>query len=167
MDAQQQINLVYSQEALRRDLDKAGAIYAAHCVAHSEHGSRLVTALFTVILRDIPNLAGRSMAEIARGLREPGDPSEVILWDYPAGQAIVHGQHAMASWRGTTKAVRSAQVMFKMPNEEQLAILGLSTSDLEDWQDFAQIIHNIAQTVSFTRPSTKEPNIGDALNGGL
>ncbi|RZQ62748.1 hypothetical protein [Amycolatopsis suaedae] len=165
-DVSQRANAVFAQEALLGQLARAGAVYAAHCIARSEHEPhRIVTGLFTVLVQEPPGLSEQSMATIARGLHEPGEPSETLLLDYPAGQAIVHGEQRLVTFNGGTQSMRQAQVIFRLPDLQRLAIFSMSTSDIDDWEDFAGILDGIARSVSFTPPSDPNSALRNALDG--
>lgn len=167
IDERQQLSLVYAQEALHRQLAEAGAVYAAHCNVRSEHAPRLATALFAVMVTDVPALADQSMTVIARGMTEPGQPTEVLLADYPAGQAVVRGEQLLVHWNGKSHSMRQAQVMFRLPDRRRLATLSMSSSHLEDWDDFVSVLNQIARTVTFVNPHTAMPTISNVLSGGL
>ncbi|OLT48364.1 hypothetical protein BJF85_12575 [Saccharomonospora sp. CUA-673] len=167
LNPQQQADLIFAQEALYRDLAKTGAIYAAHCVASSEHNQGLVSALFTVIIQDLPQSHGHSLEQIARGLREPGSPVEVLTSTYPAGLAIAHGRELSVKFNGQHQTMRSADIMFMMPTQDQLAIFSISTSNIADWDSFMSILDGIAMTVSFSPPNESASSIGSILSGGV
>lgn len=166
IDPRQQLNLVFAQEKLHSQLSEAGAVYAAHCVARSEYASRIVTALFAVIVQEVPGLADQSMNVIARALTNPGQPTEVLLLDFPAGQAVVRGEQLHVEWNGHSHSMRQAQIMFRLPDKMRLAILSMSSSHLEDWEHFTGILNEIAKSVSFTEPTTATSKISATLDGG-
>lgn len=162
-----QAHAVLSQESLVSSLRQTGAIYAANFVASSELvPTRLVSALFTVVVREPYGLADQSLTEIARGLQENGSHSETLLVDYPAGPAIAQGEHHLVRWNGQSLQIRQSTIIFQFPGRRRLAMIGISSSDLDDWDDFVGVLDGIARTVSFTRPSTGSSSVVNVLDGG-
>lgn len=59
--------------------------------------------------------------------------------------------------------VRQAQVIFPFPDGKRIAILGVSSESVEDWEHFVAILNGIASSFSFVDPSKR--TIGDRLAG--
>jgi len=163
-----QAHAALAHEALIKNLAQIDATYAAIFTSRSETlPARLISALFTVIIRDAPEITGHTMATIAHGLREPGGRTETLLVDYPAGEACVHGEQHLIRWNNQEQTARQAQTIFRLPDDRRIAILGITSSCLDDWEDLVGLLDDICHTVTFTDPADTPTSIGGILDGGL
>lgn len=148
------------QELMLGRLIDAGVVYCAQAFAHSEVDThKLCTAQFTIIVRELSLPHGQSLSLLANGLRDPGDPREVATVQYPAGEAVVIGEELevkpsiTASGQPNTKSyrMRQAQIIMPLPARQRVAIIGTSSTDLEDWEHFVRMLNEIAHSVSFRK----------------
>lgn len=161
LTAEQALHLVYTQEQMLAKLWDEGAVYVGQCVARSDaEPTSLSTAQFTVLVKGAELHAEQPLAAVAGGLRKPGEPREIIFADYPAGEALVVGEELTARTPfsplgrpvSTHHRLRQAQVILPFPDKRRLAIIGVSSEALEDWQSYVEILDGIARSVSFTEP---------------
>lgn len=149
------------QQSMLARLVEAGAVYVAHAVARSEaNPDRLCTAQYTVLIRDVE--VPESLSILANGMKERGEPRETAVVEYPAGEAVVVGEELeirpemTAGGRPNTESyrMRQAQVLLPFPNRRRLAVIGVSSSNLEDWDNFVRMLDDIANSASFKPPAS-------------
>jgi hypothetical protein len=151
--------MVYAQEMMLRGLVEQGAVYVAQCVARSEvDATRLCVGQFFILVQKADLHGPRPLATIASGLRTPGDPREIAFVNYPAGEGLAIGEELVVQPSATvtgqsssrTHRLRQAQIVLASPDRRRLAILGVSSESIDDWPHLAQILDNIAHSVSFS-----------------
>jgi hypothetical protein len=161
LTSEQALHLVYTQEQMLAKLWDEGAVYVGQCCARSDaEPTTLTTAQFTILVKKAELQAERPLAAVAGGLKKPGEPRELIFVDYPAGEALVVGEELtvrtpftpLGRPTPTTHRLRQAQVILPFPDKRRLAIIGVSSEDLEDWRSYVEILDGIARSVSFTEP---------------
>ena len=171
---QEVVRMVVTQEAMLARLLQEGAVYAAMCLARSEvDPAQLVTAQFSVLVKAQELHGQYPLRDVSRGLRSPGEPREVVLNEFPAGEALVIGEEVRVglgnesgdSTDGGARVVRQAQVVFAFPGNERIAILTLASEHLDDWPYFVAMLDSIAHSVSFSNGETS--SIADRLSGAL
>lgn len=59
--------------------------------------------------------------------------------------------------------LRQAQVILPFPDKRRLAIIGVSSESLEDWQSYVEILDGIARSVSFNKAGAG--SIADRMQG--
>lgn len=169
----ERVQMVFMQELMLAQLINQGAVYAALCVCRSEtQPATLSTAQFAILVKHVGLNGKRPLAAVAGGLRNPGDPRETAFVQFPAGEGLVVGDEIKMSIpitpagraKPTTSIVRQAQVMLPFPDRRRLAILSISTTSLEDWLPYSQMLNDIAHSVSFTEPNA---SISNRLSGLL
>ncbi|RCW43122.1 hypothetical protein DFQ14_1079 [Halopolyspora algeriensis] len=149
-----------------------GAVYVGHCVARSDADpSKLTTSQFSILVKEADLSAHRPLAAVASALRQPDGRRKVGFADYPAGEALVVGEEVEVrlpvSVTGKSvenvHRVRQAQVILPFPGGRRMAVLGVSSESLDDWEHYVSMLNGIATSVSFTDPAKK--SIGDLLAG--
>lgn len=168
------IRLVLAQEMGLSYLIESGAIYAATCLARSEaEPSMGVTAFFTVIVKEAELHGDRPLVDIAKGLRTPGEPREIIFNHFPAGEALVVGEEVVVTQpvsvlgesRQERHRLRQAQVIFALPGNEAVAILTMASPGLYDWTHFVATLNGISHSISFG--NSRESAVTLRLDGKL
>ncbi len=169
----ERVHLVFMQEFMLAKLMQQGAVWAALCVCRSEADpTMLSTAQFAIFVKDVKLQGDSPLAAVAGGLKEPGKPLETALVQFPAGEGLVVGEELRVDAPVTvngrrernTHVVRQAQVMIPFPTKRRLAIISASSESLGDWNYYANMLNDIAQSVSFTEENT---NIKDRLSAAL
>lgn len=165
--SQESGQLAVGQEVLVARLVSQGVVYASYCPAKSEvNPGLLVSALITIAVYDLGVPVSRSVSTIADGLREPGVPRAVVTVDYPSGSALVTGsEYSVRNSTRFSQVVRNAQVAMPMPESGKVAVFEISSTFLDDWVNFTEILNGIVRSVTFTDP-VSSTNISAILDGG-
>lgn len=164
------IHMTLAQEMAIAHLIRNGAVYVASCFARSEADpTQAVTAQFSVLVKETDLNGERPLLNIANGLKEPGEPREVILNEFPAGEALVIGdevllrQPSISAGIIQTRRIRQAQVIFALPGQRAIAMFSMSTESVADWDHFVEVLNTIAHSVSFK--ARQNSAIADRLSG--
>ncbi|SFP77157.1 hypothetical protein SAMN05421810_103364 [Amycolatopsis arida] len=158
---EQRLRMVLVQELVLGKLLREGAVYVANCVARSEvEPTRLTAGQFSILVKEAKLHGDRPLLAVARGLASPGEPREIVLNEYPAGEALVIGEEVLVELPPMAggypvvrrQRVRQAQIVFAFPDRRRVAILAVSTQDLPDWDGYLRILNDLAHSVSFDPP---------------
>lgn len=169
----ERVHRVFLQEFMLYKLLQEEAVWAALCVGRSEADPAMLgAAQFAIFVKDVKLEGDSPLAAVAGGLKEPGKPLETSFVQFPAGEGLVVGEELRVDIPITldgrrernTHIVRQAQVMIPFPNKRRLAIISASSESLGDWIHYANMLNDIAQSVSFTEESTA---IRDRLSAAL
>src|SRR5699024_5550557 len=110
--------------------------------------SRAVTGQFSVLVKESELQRDRSLLEVARGLKDPAQPREIILNEFPAGEALVVGEEVLVSQPITVwgrdspqeHRLRQAQVVFTPPGKQITVTFVMSSQCIDDWEHFVIIL---------------------------
>lgn len=172
LDPARCLHMVLGQEMALAHMIREGAVYLATCLARSgSNPARAVTAQFSVLVKEAELHSGRSLREIARALKDPAQPREVILNEFPAGEALVVGEEVLVRQPITVLGqnspqehrLRQAHVIFILPKRGCTITLTMASQNIDDWEHFVTILNRIAHSVSFT--SSERSNILNRLDG--
>lgn len=168
----ERLHVVFLWEVMLAQLASEGAVYVGHCLARSDSDpARLSTAQFSVLAKEADLSARRPLSAVASGLRKPDGSREVGFAEFSAGEALVVGEELQVRRPSTMTGkpeesvhrVRQAQVILPFPGYRRMAVLGVSSEDVGDWDHYVSMLNGIADSVSFTDPQA--PSIADRLAG--
>lgn len=174
LPVEQRAQLAISQELMAQQMAGQNVKYAATCVLRTE-GERpqLTMANLTLVVQPVDFGHGADpLSLLANGLKTPGKKRETGYVHLPAGRALMLAEEVRLTPGITpfglatdrTQVIRLAQAMVLFPDQRALAILGLSTEFLADWEDYVEIFRGIVRTIEFTRPGAST-RIADRLGG--
>lgn len=173
-DPEELAHLALTQEVAIAALIDDGAVYVANCVARSEsEPTTLCTAQFVILVQEADLPMENPLSVLANGLKEPGEPRETVLVEYPAAEAVLVGEERavtptmLPSGRANseTHRMRQAQVIMPFPGNRRIAVMSVSSQYLQEWPHFTRMLDDIAQSIRFD-DGEQEAGIGDRLNPG-
>jgi hypothetical protein len=126
---------------------------------------------FTVAVQpvDLDDSQIEPLRVIADGLKMPNTSREVAFVRLNGGQAIMVGDESTVTFPSTitgeeienTHVTRQIQFIMLFPDERRMAVFGLSTEFVEDWDYCLEVMATIMKTVRFRPPGTR--SIADRL----
>jgi len=133
--------------ARRAELERSGVVYRGTCFARSTVDPVLLTAVgFAVLVQEAQPHGSDALVSLAQALAAQSPARRITIEQFPAGEALLVEE--------PTEQGRQAQVIFVFPDGRQLAMLGITGRDDQDWPGFRQLLDNVANSVSFVRQVT-------------
>ncbi|SDP02367.1 hypothetical protein SAMN04487905_101476 [Actinopolyspora xinjiangensis] len=171
---EQCLRLVVANEYLVRRMAEEGIIYAASFVGRSARDTTAATtAQFTLTLREADLKATRPLEALAAGLREQDARREVDFVDLAVGRCLAVVQqdtptpevNLTGAEHHEPRVSRQLRVIVPLVERSQLAIFGLVTECLRDWEDYVAMMAEICNSIRW-RGSARS-SIEDKLAGLL
>ncbi|SFE15611.1 hypothetical protein SAMN04487819_108234 [Actinopolyspora alba] len=171
---EQCLRLLVANEYLLRRMAEEGIIYAANFVGRSARDTTAATtAQFTLTLRDVELKATRPLEALAAGLREEDARREVDFVDLTVGRCLAVVQqdtpkpevNLTGAAHYEPRVSRQFQVIVPLVERSQLAIFGLATECLRDWEDYVAMMADICNSIQWR--DSERSSIEDKLAGLL
>lgn len=160
LSTEQQLHLIAAQEALIERMAAEGVLYAAALIAQSDaEPSRLSTAQFTVTVRDVPIRQRDPLLQLLSAInKRPSTEAQYVDLEVGRCIAVIEevefrlGIDLMGDPKSHDHRVRQLQVIYPMVDRGQVAMFGLSTESIGDWDDYVSIMAGICKTIRWAEP---------------
>lgn len=179
----QRLHLLLAQEYMVETMRREYVVYAAQCLVRVDGATpRLSVAQFTVSVCpahvaglvgvDVLDVVAARLDGVGPGREAPG--REVAVLSLPAGRtlAVVEDRRfttyvsALGVARRRDHVVRQVQLVVPFPDRRYLAVLALGTESLQDWENYLDLVGDIAASVRFSAPDAGGSDPGEVERGG-
>ncbi|MBB3051910.1 hypothetical protein FHS23_002939 [Prauserella isguenensis] len=150
-----QLHLIAAQEALVERMVAEGVLYAAALITRSAGDPLMLsTAQFTVTVRDAPIRQRDPLPQLLSAIdKRPNTEARYV--DLEVGRCIAVIEEAtfrlgldlMGAPNPNDHRVRQLQVIYPMVDRGQVAMFGLSTESIDDWDDYVNMMAEICKTI--------------------
>lgn len=154
---EQILQAVITKQAVVESLAQSGAAYSAILIARSEKvEDKLVSATFSVMIRPSEFSDQETVERLAKTVALLHPTAEVGAIKLPCGVAVLIADECevpksvtlLGKGREPT-TVCQCHVIVPIPGRTALADFSISTDDIEEWDDYVEILAGICASIQF------------------